>query len=360
MKYLIPLFAPANDEGSDLSDFQSDVTFEDAMSALDESEGVDFFDREDDADDSVEDIEAAGDSADDATAEEEPSTSDDANDEPTGEPDTPTLDLSVFEDALIPGSTVGSVEDVVEHLRSYRDSHETLEQFEAVVGADEALQSYLKDIQAGVDRRVAAASAFGDLTTAPDPDEDPEAYADWKANKAVIEERKRTEAKESERAQKQREAAAKQLVSNFKGTQERLGLDESETQRLFSFWKSMTEGDPVTGKHPARAFDVIYRGMQYADVEAQINTAVSKAERGDLKALAAEKSDHPMVAKVKTALRSAFTEGAKAPGKRRKDVETTPDLAGSRRPSGSENKELSEFASSLKTENWWDHPAIAG
>jgi hypothetical protein len=368
MKRLNILFDAPDDSGAGLEDFQADQSFGDAMAALDEADGVNYFNREEDS--------AEGDDSDDMageleTPDDEPagdSADDDLEAEPTGEQEAdpeeeappPAFDLSVFDDALIPGAAVDSVDDVVEHMRSYRQSHEVLETFEKVVSADTALQNYLKAIQGGTDQRIAAQEAFGSLTSAPDPDEDPEAYADWKANKAVMEEKRKAEAKSAEQTQKQQQEISKQVYGHFEATVKRLDLDSDQAERLRSTFRSITQGDPVTGKYPPRAFDLLYHGMQYGQVQSEIKSVTAQAEKGNLKGLAADKSDHPLVAEVKTALRTAFTEGAKAPSKRRRDVGSVPDPTGSRKPSGSDNKELSDLASSLKKDNWWDHPAMTG
>ena len=270
----------------------------------------------------------------------------------------PTLDVSEFESLLPDGAVLESADDLREHLQTYVDSHQTLSRFEALVAGDEPLMAYVKERQGGVPARVAAVKAFGELANVPDAIEDPEGYAEWLADQRVSEFRKQTEAEKTQAVETRRQSVADQAASAYEQFVKKAGLQPEQAQRLGSLFNSITTGDPVTGRFRSDAFEMLWAGSQAKAVQAGVQSAIESAEKGDLKAIAPSKDDHPMVASVKKALTSAYREGTKAPGKKKATIPNVPEIGS--RGGSAQDQPKDDFAASLQRKSMYDHPAFGG
>lgn len=239
------------------------------------------------------------------------------------------LDLTPFREAL-PGLVIEKPEDLVSIVTQLRDTKDVYDQMERLVSGDTALQTYLRLRTEGTDASVAVIEAFGDKAQVPDKDEDPEAYANWKAEEARKEEREKAQQREIAKTKQIQERAAREAEQTLKAFTERMkeveGFDAKSFVRTFN---ALTMGDEL-GRFRQDAFDIVYKGLNHDKILAE---AVKKAEG------------------------AAFARGAKSVKDKAGALPDVPNPSGSRASvSTPESEEIKRFAQELTPSgNWWDN-----
>ncbi|HEX7070996.1 MAG TPA: hypothetical protein VF190_09330, partial [Rhodothermales bacterium] len=215
----------------------ANMDFDAAMEALDRAEGRTFLSDPEDAPDAAETAAEEAPAEQPIAAEAAGETQEDVAETPPA----PALDFSRFE-AEMPGAVIDSEDALLEHVRAYRESHEVLARYEELAQKSPALQTYVEALSKGMDERVAAITAFGDLAKVPDPDEDPEAYAEWKAEQKAARVRAEYEASERTREQQRVERVANEAQQAFTAAVKRLQLGEADQRALQSLFVAAMQG----------------------------------------------------------------------------------------------------------------------
>jgi len=352
-----PLFTPPDDQGAE----GNESFFDDEPSYGGASDEFDaLMDQYDEADpDSLQKRVAArqeemgiehdegGDPQDESPADE---SGDDAGEE--GRDTTAIPDLT---DLLPEGAVVETIDDLRTHISLMADSHKALSLFNDLVEGDAALKSYLEMRQAGKDSRFAASEAFSSLVEAPDPDLDPEGYADWVSERKLADaERKRSEQADSEKNDLLK-SIADQAHKALAATVQKYGLDDDQADVLASKFRSIARGDLQTGKFPKDAFDVIYNGMAFEQTKSGVDAVVKAVESGRISTIKPDKSDSPTVAALKAAVVKAYAAGGKNAGRKTEQRFEIPEFdGGGGNPDMTESeRERAELASTVRPRKSW-------
>lgn len=224
--------------------------------------------------------------------------------EEAAEPNVDALSAA-FKD-LFPGRVVETVDDAREVMESYQERLNLLDQFDGVVSGDETLTAYLQDRIKGVSPTEAARKHFAALAAVPDPDEDPQGYAEFRAEQARAEERAKYEGQQqsAEKQKAERRMQGEQrAIDAFAAKQG----EDFNGERFIADVRGLLYGDPETGRVRADKFDVLHRGLNFDTLVAD---AVSKAEK------------------------NAFARGVRSVRDKAKQAQTPPMLTGSRGPAG--------------------------
>lgn len=218
------------------------------------------------ADESEEDKETA--EEDDATAEEEETGTEDeeATDEEEEQPeDEEDLeaeplpeDVQELAEEHLPGHVVETKEQLDEKLESLTETAKVFDVVDRLYEQDERLSEYTELVlQEDMSPMEAAFRAFGELFEAPDPQQDPEAYADWKAEREVAERERAQDEQEEDELDEVAERYENQTAASFQRLAEKKDMSEEELNTFKKKVNTLVYGDP-NGHVPSDQAERLY------------------------------------------------------------------------------------------------------
>lgn len=183
----------------------------------------------------------------------------------------------------LPDVAINDEDDLLDTVEQMYEARQNLQFFDQLVSQDPNLQNYIQQVVDGTDPRMAAVEAFGDLTEAPDPEEDPEAYAEWRENRARQQERQKMETEEEKQQRKRMEAVRESAQKQFEtfAQQVREQDEDFDPDQFRRTMLSIMMGDPESGRYPRQAFRVVYRGMKFEDAVEQAREEAYRKGRND-------------------------------------------------------------------------------
>lgn len=264
----------ASSQGAD-SDTQSSIPSERSGAPGEEGAEAEATDDEADADEARADDADAPDSPDDEAGEAAEEKIEGAEE---GEPLPSQMQERVA--SLYPERVIETQEDLEAAIRDDREAAETLDHLDALVAEDDHLARYLElRVQEKLDNRAAAMRAMKELVEAPDPDEDPEAYADWKAERKLQEQRQQERKEREQQLSEAEERAQRQSVKSFKALKQKRDMSDEELDVFRRRVNTLLFGDD-RGRVPPHQAEILYRGMHFDElVEERVEKAREEARR---------------------------------------------------------------------------------
>ncbi len=248
---------------------------------------------------------------------------------------TEGIDFSALSSQL--GTHVKGAEQLVEHVQGLQERADGLAHLEQLVTTNEAFGKFTAALVEGKSPEEAALGAIDGLTRqAPDPDVDPDGYADFRADRARQEERAKFQEQSAQEQQRTQQRGAKAVERAFNAFSERMdGASEGFDKQAFAQqYLSLTQIDPQTGRFRPDAFEVIHKGLHH---------------------------DRLVKEAVEAARKEGITKGVRKVRDTQQDLQAPPNLTSSRREmagaeaSGEEAQKMRRFAQeTLSGSNWWD------
>lgn len=357
LNILAPLYSAPDDAGADIETAappDADAATDDAEAMSSGWQEEDWAQQTGDLDDDHEFIEDlkkhyADEPEEEAEAEVEAEPVAEESEE-SEDADKPVVDFSLLRE-MLPESVIESEEDARTHIERLRTSDQAMQVFESLAEGDDALVAYIELRKQGKTPRLAAIEAFAELTEVPDPDEDPEEYADWKAEQAVKAEREKHANEQRSRTEKEAKERAKAAQQVFDASMKRNGWTEDHAERIALAFQQMTAGDPNTGRFRGDTFEIVDKGLRYDDTVKAIESVVSSVTKIGAKAAEDAEGDSELTKSVKAAIRSAFAAGVKRVRDAEAGIRSGVNLVGSRkagRDLSAHEKELRDLGRSFE------------
>jgi hypothetical protein len=242
---------------------------------------------------------------------------------------SPGVDFDALSAEL--GTRVTSQEDLTEQVRSLQDRADGLTELDQMVRQNEAFGAFTAALMEGKSPQEAAADAVpGVETQAPDPDLDPEGYAEYREQQAREEERARLEEDKQQTQEQLRERGAKSFKRAFNAFVEK--QDEDFDEEAFGReYMSLTQIDPDTGRFRPDAFEIVQKGLRHDELIEQAREEARK---------------------------EGFAEGVRSVKEKRGGKDAPPNLTSSAEAPGETGEgvpdELEGLADTVTNENWWD------
>lgn len=162
--------------------------------------------------------------------------------EETGEPLPEPIADEV--QALYPERVVETTDQLTEAIEADRQSTALVSRVDQLLEEDPHLEKYMElRLQEDADPRAAAIRSMEELVTAPDPDEDPEGYADWKAERQLKEREQEQSQAEEEEVSQEVENFQQQTARSFQAYQQKHDLSDQELERFEQRVNTLVFGD---------------------------------------------------------------------------------------------------------------------
>lgn len=258
----------------------------------------------------------------------------------TDEPQESPKEAAVFDYETLSaelGTHVKTPEELLSHVQQLQDTADGLQGLHELVGSNDQFKALVTAFLEKQDPAQAALAAIPNLKQeAPDPDLDPEAYADYKTQQALKAQQTETQQKETARQKALAEKAQQSTRRAFQAFSERVAKtnEDFDAKEFASAFDSLTRPNPETGRFQKDAFDVVYRGLHH---------------------------DELVAAAVEKARKDAFAEGARKVTSTQKNLKAPPNLNGSRQGADSltdreqeQLGELQDLGRLVQTTNYWE------
>jgi len=219
--------------------------------------------------DEVEADEADTDEADTDEADTDEADADETGDEESGDAAPLPDPLRETAQELYPERVVEDTEQLQEAMAHDREIVKHFDVLDSVVEQDEHLAKYLElRVKEGADPRAAAVQAMQELVEAPDPHEDPEAYADWKHEKKLQEQRREQQENKEQELTEQEERFSRQSQQSFEAFAEKHDMGEEELQTFTQRVNTLVFGDQQ-GRVPSNQAEILWRGLHHEQLVEQ-------------------------------------------------------------------------------------------
>jgi hypothetical protein len=176
------------------------------------------------------------------------------------------------------GIQAESTDELTEQVNRLKTQNEGFHELQQIVESNAGFQKMLSEMADGKTPAEAAAALDGVTTEAPDPNENPEAYAEWKAAQKMKEkEQQREQEQQSDREQKiQREK--RRLESEFENVVRNNDLSDDQAQALGETLARLTVSQPGASLR-AKDLETLRKGMQHDKIVEQKIEEARKEER---------------------------------------------------------------------------------
>jgi hypothetical protein len=218
---------------------------------------------------------------DDAAASDEDDAQPDPDDEPTGQQDgdapaedeTPGAD---GEDDVAGGGTGEVLDTVAEEAGVQADDPSELaseisqmknelagyQELQEIVRDQPGFQRMLSEMAQGKTVAEAAAALDGVTIEAPDPEESPEEYAEWKAAQRLKEQQAQEERSQRSERQQQVQQKQRRMQEEFEGVVERNDLSDEAAQEMGETIARLT-ATKADAQVRAKDFEVVRKGLRF-------------------------------------------------------------------------------------------------
>jgi hypothetical protein len=246
--------------GDEVAEDESPTAGGEASTATESEEGADAPDgtadtTESDADaGGRSDAEGEGNAGDDAAAGPE---TDGAGQADAGDP---WLDAERFaEETGINAETPEEAADAVNRLKKQNAGYRELEQ---IVQQNPGFQQMVAELADGKTVAEAAAALDGVQIEAPDPNENPEAYAEWKAEQKMSEQEIKQQATQQQERRRQVQQKEERMREEFNSLVERHDLSDDQAQTIGETLARLTVTKPGA-QFRAKDLEVLRKGLNY-------------------------------------------------------------------------------------------------
>jgi hypothetical protein len=160
------------------------------------------------------------------------------------------------------GGQYDSLDDVAERVNRLQTERDGFHELGALMEERPDVGRYIEARLEGSSPQEAAMAAADGLTSeAPDPDIDPEGYAEYKAEQARKEERSKHSEEAAQQRQKRQKQMRRQVQRDFQAFVDRHDMDDEEAQDFGETFSEVVQGDPKRGRTRSDMFDIVYRGL---------------------------------------------------------------------------------------------------
>lgn len=176
------------------------------------------------------------------------------------------------------GLQAEDTDELTEEVNRLKTQNEGFHELEQIIESNAGFQRMLNEMADGKTPAEAAAALDGVTSEAPDPNENPEAYAEWKAAQKMKEqEAQQQQEQQSEREQKiQRKK--RRLESEFENVVENNDLSDEEAQTLGETLARLTVSQPGATLR-AKELEQLRKGVQHEQIVEQKVEQARKEER---------------------------------------------------------------------------------
>lgn len=159
--------------------------------------------------------------------------------------------------------TQGQLLDAVEQSRQHEQMFYAVDE---IVEQDDALGTYLElRVQEDLGPARAARRAFDELLSAPDPNEDPKAWAQWKADREIAEREAEQDAQQEQSLDEAEERVQDQMSRSLQAARQQLGLSGEEYTRFVAEVQRLVAGDE-RGNVPSDFGKRMYVALHFEDI----------------------------------------------------------------------------------------------
>jgi hypothetical protein len=227
------------------------------------------------------DPEAQTSTGDEAAASDEDDAQPEPGDESTGQQDgdAPGGDETPEADGEddVPGAGAGDVLDTVaeeagvqaddpselaSEISQMKNELAGYQELQQIVRDQPGFQRMLSEMAQGKTVAEAAAALDGVTTKAPDPEENPEEYAEWKAAQRLKEQQAQEERSQRSERQQQVQQKQRRMQEEFEGVVERNDLSDEAAQKMGETIARLTATKP-DAQVRAKDFEVVRKGLRF-------------------------------------------------------------------------------------------------
>jgi hypothetical protein len=189
------------------------------------------------------------------------------------------------------GSAIGlafdSDDQAIEHIRTLKDENEGYDALRQIIQGNEKLGAFFQAmLQDELDAEDAAARAFGFEKNAPDPYDDPDAYADFMKKRGREEAEREQQRRELDTQNARIDRAHKDIDRAFDAFTAQYGLKEGEAKAFIERFALYRHGDPDTGRIPPDVFERERKADHYdADVKKARDEGIAAGRNEAIKEL---------------------------------------------------------------------------
>jgi hypothetical protein len=160
------------------------------------------------------------------------------------------------------GGQYDSLDDVAERVNRLQTERDGFHELGALMEERPDVGRYIEARLEGSSPQEAAMAAADGLTSeAPDPDIDPEGYAEYKAEQARKEERSKHSEEAAQQRQKRQKQMRRQVQRDFQAFVDRHDMDDEQAEDFGETFSEVVQGDPKRGQTRSDMFDIVYRGL---------------------------------------------------------------------------------------------------
>jgi len=160
------------------------------------------------------------------------------------------------------GGQYDSLDEVAERVNRLQTERDGFHELGALMEERPDVGRYIEARLEGSSPQEAAMAAADGLTSeAPDPDIDPEGYAEYKAKQARKEERSKHSEEAAQQRQKRQKQMRRQVQRDFQAFVDRHDMDEEQAEDFGETFSEVVQGDPKRGQTRSDMFDIVYRGL---------------------------------------------------------------------------------------------------
>ena len=216
-----------------------------------------------------------------AASEEEDGAQPDPDDEPTGKQggDAPegdeTPDADGEDDVAVVGADdvldtvaeeagvqAGDPSELASEISQMKNELAGYQELQQIVRDQPGFQRMLSEMAQGKTVAEAAAALDGVTTEAPDPEESPEEYAEWKAAQRLKEQQAQEERSQRSERQQQVQQKQRRMQEEFEGVVERNDLSDEAAQEMGETIARLTATKP-DAQVRAKDFEVVRKGLRF-------------------------------------------------------------------------------------------------
>jgi hypothetical protein len=168
------------------------------------------------------------------------------------------------------GLAADNKDEFVNEVRRLKTEREGIEQFDQLLDEAPELAGLIEQVANGTDIHRAVDEVLeGVSMSAPDPAEDPDAYADWKAEKKQRQKERRKRQKQRKQERENIQKMRRQMEQHFESFADRRDLEGDEKERFREKFVETFYGDPEEGRIRPDVFDHAYRAFKHDEIVEQ-------------------------------------------------------------------------------------------
>jgi len=222
---------------------------------------IDEVDEEDADSESGEDTpEDAGADTDDAPEDAEENPEDEGGEESREEQRQEWLNAGKFAEET--GINAENPEEAIQQVNQMKDELAGYSELGQIIQQNDGLQTMIAEMAEGKTPAEAATALDGVQTEAPDPNENPEAYAEWLAAQKQKEQQTQQHKKRQQQRQREIQRKQKRMEEEFENLVDRHDMSDQEAQELGETLARLTVTKP-DASFSAKNLEVLRKGLHH-------------------------------------------------------------------------------------------------